>query len=163
MTDPNQYAISEHFPSIEKEDSDVLFEMTKNSTHPLSIALHKSMGFQTAIQLTDFQEIKGEGIEATFQNQTYRLGNTKFTNQQNEGANSVVYLTKNGSLLQQFEFTAKFREQLPALLQKLNNYSIHVLSGDTENDKERLIAFGFKAENLFFHQKKNHRFLHIYL
>ena len=158
LTDPNQYAINEHLPSIENEDSAVLFEMTKNSTHPLSIALHKSMGFQTAIQLTDFQEIKGEGIEATFQNQTYRLGNAKFTNQQNEGANSVVYLTKNGSLLQQFEFTAKFREQLPALLQKLDNYSIHVLSGDTENDKERLIAFGFKAENLFFHQKPQDKF-----
>jgi Cu+-exporting ATPase len=158
LTDPNQYAISEKLLTIEKMDNQVLFEMTKNSTHPLSIALHKSMGFQMAVQLNAFQELKGEGIEAEFESVIYRLGNSKFTNQTHESANSVVYFTKNGTLIQQFEFTAKFRENLPALLEKLKNYQIHVLSGDTETDKERLIAFGFKAENLFFHQKPQDKF-----
>jgi len=158
LTDPNYYTIMDQLPKIQIVDKQVLYELTKNSTHPLSNALHKAMSFQKNIQLQSFQEIKGEGIEAEFENSIYRLGNSIFTNQQSISSKSMVYFSKNGDLIQQFEFTAKFREQLPTLLKKLKSYSIHVLSGDTENDKERLIAFGFKAENLFFHQKPQDKY-----
>ncbi|NCA19665.1 MAG: HAD family hydrolase [Crocinitomicaceae bacterium] len=159
LTDPNHYSIEEKLVSISEEEKDVLFEMTKNSTHPLSIALHKQMDARKEAVIQDFKEIKGEGIEANYEENVYRLGNAKFCGiQETENSNSIVNFTKNGELLQQFEFTGKFRTELTSMLKELKGYDLHVLSGDTEKDRLKLVEIGFKNENLYFHQKPQDKY-----
>jgi Cu+-exporting ATPase len=69
-----------------------------------------------------------------------------------------VNFIKNEQLLQQFEFTGKFRTELTSMLKKLKGYDLHVLSGDTEKDRAKLVEIGFKNENLYFHQKPQDKY-----
>jgi P-type Cu+ transporter len=161
LTDPHRYAIEERNDLCDKADQIVLSEMTKGSTHPLSMALNRQYRLDETLQLSDFEEIKGEGIRATFQGKEYRLGNRVFCGQTNLEERFSVVFTKDGDLVQAFSFLAHFRPHLNKLVQSLQDYQLHVLSGDSDREHIRLEEMGFLPEHIHFHQKPKDKFDYI--
>ncbi len=158
LTDPNEYQIEKRLPELTETQCAVLFEMTKSSTHPLSIALHKQLPFLHSLKLDSFKEIKGEGIEAIYDGINYRLGNPVFCGATKKQDATEVFFSSNQVIIQEFEFHGKFRTNLKETLQQLSRYNLHVLSGDSDKDLSKLIELGFRTENIHFHQKPKDKF-----
>ncbi len=161
LTDPHRYVIEEYQELCETDMQVVLSEMTKASTHPLSMALNRQYRLSETIELEHFEEIKGEGIEAKFQGNTYRLGNQKFCNQTQLDQRFTVVFSKNGQLIQAFSFLSHFRSNVNQLVKNLGGYQLHVLSGDSDRERIRLEEMGFKTENIHFHQKPKDKYDYI--
>lgn len=156
LTDPTRYEIIETFPKLSIEMEQVLSEMTKGSTHPLSQALHRKFGSRNSMSLSAFEELKGDGIKAVFESSEFRLGNAKFCGiSSSEGG---VFFTRNGELLQHFQFKSTFRPGLKELVSSLSDYRLHVLSGDAATDLDALKAIGFQEENIYFQLKPKDKF-----
>lgn len=158
LTDPNEYQINKRLAELSEKQRAVLYEMTKSSTHPLSIALHKQLPFLYAVQLEHFKEIKGEGIEASFEGVSYRLGNPSFCGALKKDDATEVYFSANQEIIQEFEFNGKFRTHLKETLDTLKGFQLHVLSGDSDKDLGKLLELGFQKENIHFHQKPKDKF-----
>jgi Cu+-exporting ATPase len=105
------------------------------------------------VQLREWVEIPGQGIEARTDTQNIRVGSPSFVGidaQQELAGKATVYVRINQEVsalhLQSF-----FRESIPQIIPRLSAvYDLSVLSGD--NDKQRAVLadlFGKKSEMLF--------------
>lgn len=151
LTDPNNYEISSSINYETEVEKNILATLTKNSTHPLSRAIYNSLNQFQEIQLVDFKEFKGQGIETNFDGNTYRLGNAKFCKVEKQ-MEAQVYFVKNETLIGQFELKSHFREGLKPMFEQLQGKDIRILSGDSEKDLKPLLQLGLKENQIHFHQ-----------
>lgn len=135
----------------EKEQSILkqVASIEKNSQHPIanaivSTAKAKKMELQS---ITNFQEIPGYGVTANIQKDQYAIGNKNFMLEQGicltneadekqltEAGNSIVFVSKNGTLVALIGVKDTLREHVKETIQKLKNQKIDVvmLTGDNE-------------------------------
>lgn len=81
--------------------------LARYSSHPLSKAIvsHASRGNAETLPLEDVREIPGNGLEASFRGERYRLGRAAWaTDPENRPAASTVVLTRGGAVLASFVF-----------------------------------------------------------
>ena len=72
-----------------------MFSIEKKSEHPLAEAVVKHLDKLDTITITSFESITGKGAKATYENETYFVGNRKLLSENN--------IAINDELLQQFE------------------------------------------------------------
>ena len=64
-----------------------------------------------------------------------------------------VYLSFNDNVIGYFHFSNEYRKGIKELLLKLSSkYSINLLSGDNDSEKEKLLEYFGKEMKLFFHR-----------
>ncbi len=160
LSDPSKNEITCLMDDLEIQEQNMLQNITRSSTHPLSkfIYAHYSTDLITQVKFDQFEEIKGKGIKAEYKGHIYRIGNAAFTNQKSGTDTTEVYYTKDGVLLQHFTFTSHFRTGISQMLADLKNYKIYVLSGDNDQDKKTLISLGFEEKNIRFNQEAKDKF-----
>lgn len=132
----------------------LLRSICKNSGHPLSRTIYKKLT-QTTFQLENYLEVPNQGLSATYQNNSIRIGSLTFINpsKKNKKKGSILAIEINKIYKGYFLFEQTYRDQLPKIAEQLNkNYSIEVLSGDNDSEKERLLQIFGKNTLLHFNQ-----------
>jgi Cu+-exporting ATPase len=160
LSDPSKNEITSLLDALDTEDQNMLQNITKSSTHPLSkfIYTYYPTEFVSQLKFDTFEEIKGSGIKAEYKGHNYKIGNASFTKQKSETDATEVFYTKDGVLLQHFTFKSHFRTGILEMLYQLKNYKIYVLSGDNDQDKKTLISLGFEEKNIRFNQEAKDKF-----
>src|SRR5690606_24595697 len=74
LTDPANASIEYVGESLSAETKSIVKAMVERSTHPLSNRINLWLGKVISAELEQVQEVKGNGIEAIYKNQTVRLG-----------------------------------------------------------------------------------------
>jgi Cu+-exporting ATPase len=109
------------------------------------------------VQVVDFSESPGKGIEGTVEGDQLKLGSAFFVKKvETENAlDSAVFVSVNGKVFGRFAFRNHYREQVPALMKRLRKlgYPISILSGDNAGEKEYLEQLLGKNTPILFHQK----------
>ena len=126
---------------LSEEITNVLFSMAYSSTHPYAMALKKELqqfADNTTINLDSFEEIKGKGMKASYEGKNYQLGSPKFVGVTIEDEQSSIYVSIDDKLYGRYIFRSQMREGLKPMMKQLGKYRLHVLSGDSEKDKEML-------------------------
>ena len=119
--------------------------LARQSNHPLSRALYQGISTEQAMpQLYDFEELPGLGITGFSLEMDGSLGSAAFmgytTTQTPEG--QVTYLKLKGELKGYFLFRTRYREGYqPLLWQLAKDYTLHLLSGDEDKDREKLAPY----------------------
>ncbi|MFN5416394.1 MAG: heavy metal translocating P-type ATPase, partial [Flavobacteriia bacterium] len=142
---------------------EAILETVSSSTHPLSIAIKKHLVEQedvksTDIQILNFHEIAGKGIEAELEladksHIQIKIGSASFLGIESSANYEVnSFVSVNDNYVGKFIFTSVFRENLAKSLKDLNAYRLHVLTGDTEKDKHELENIFPKQSILMFQQ-----------
>jgi len=111
--------------------NDLLYSLELHSSHPIAKSILKNLEDSANIlELKDIKEVKGQGIQATYKDDVYQLGSSKFVGQK-EGKSQFL-LTKNGQLLAQVYCSDQQREGLKETVIELKkeDLSIYMLSGD---------------------------------
>jgi Cu+-exporting ATPase len=110
----------------------------------------------TRLNIKDFAETSGQGIEAWIDNQFVEIGSSKFVGSaayQMEGLTTAVYVAIDHYCLGYFIIKKEYRENIEEVLNTLNdNFTLHLLSGDNDADRSYLEGFFAIHENLHFKQ-----------
>lgn len=127
---------------LSDEIKDVLFSMSHSSAHPYAMALKKELqnfvNESLNLNLDTFEEVKGQGMRASYSGKNYCLGSAKFVGIESEDEQSSIYVCVDDKIIGRYIFRSQLREGLNRMIEQLKTYRLHVLSGDSEKDREML-------------------------
>lgn len=150
LTDPNSYELKIKSNSLNKDQFAVFVNMARQSTHPLSRALALANEDIDELTLEDFQEIKGQGLSASYQNQHFIMGSAAFVGNEQNAQGNELFLNVD-SQTAHIQFESKWRTKaIGAIIEKIGKEHLYILSGDQPKDSDQLIALGFSPERMYF-------------
>ena len=142
----------------------IIYNIEKRSEHPLANAIvtYFESNFtkdNPPITIDYFENIVGKGIRAKISDDEFLIGNaalmqTAFINNIpiNHSQDTIVFVAKNGQLIRSIEIADTIKQDAKAVIQQLNNYELHLLTGDNQQTAEKIAAefnlSNFKAEVL---------------
>jgi len=150
LTHHNSATAEYHGKPLSDSDKQLIKEITSQSTHPLSKIISHSLQNQKSgsLQINDFKEIVGNGLIATVNNQSVKIGSPAFVDDRNSNADhsftrkdgATVYISFNDVTIGHFLVSNEYREGTKQLAQDLENaeYNMVVLSGDNDREKNKL-------------------------
>lgn len=150
---------------LDNEEQALIRSVARQSTHPLSAALYKHFSKVETHYVREFKEIASGGVEGKIGEHFLKLGSEAFVcgNKLNQDfLQSQVFVSINGVCRGYFRLENKYRQGLSDLIDDLaKRYELHLLSGDNEGEKGRLLPL-FKEENrLHFNQKPEDKLAYI--
>lgn len=147
--------------NISDENMQILQNIEFNSKHPIAQSICEFSDFKK-IDVTNFREIEGYGLQADIGNITYYVGSSKFVKEQcinNIYGNdeekflsngyTIVYLFNNDGLLGIVGLADRVKEGVKELIQELKNMNknIYMLTGDNES-AAKIIANEIGIDNI---------------
>ena len=147
--------------NISDENMQILQNIEFNSKHPIAQSICEFSDFKK-IDVTNFREIEGYGLQADIGNITYYVGSSKFVKEQcinNIYGNdeekflsngyTIVYLFNNDGLLGIVGLADRVKEGVKELIQELKNMNknIYMLTGDNES-AAKIIANEIGIDNV---------------
>jgi len=140
---------------LSSEQLTIIKSIAANSSHPLSATIKDSITSKKIYAVTDFQEIPSLGISGIVNGMQINMGSRKFvTGKEDVMPNSTnVYIFIKDTILGYFKIENSYREGLKEVIKNLKkDYTLYLLSGDNDAEKNNLIpVFGSEA-NLRFNQ-----------
>ena len=140
---------------LTSEELSMIVVLANSSTHPLSRGIVKQYQAISTVELEllHFEELQGKGISGCINNRTVKIGNAAFTGQiEREKNETSTYISIDGAIFGRFIFTSQLRNGVASLLKSLPHYRLHLLSGDTEKDKQLFVELFPKNSTLLFEQ-----------
>ena len=147
--------------NISDENMQILQNIEFNSKHPIAQSICEFSDFKK-IDVTNFREIEGYGLQADIGNITYYVGSSKFVKEQcinniywNDeekflsNGYTIVYLFNNDGLLGIVGLADRVKDGVKELIQELKNVNknIYMLTGDNES-AAKIIANEIGIDNV---------------
>jgi len=133
-----------------------VYAVCRNSNHPQSreIARILNGAAVTNALLTAYEELPGAGIKAQINGVAIRVGNARFVGMTNiQHPSSGTHVQINGVFKGSFMVQQRWRNQLGTVIQHLEKeYFLHLLSGDTDKDRDALRKIFPEKTPLYFNQ-----------
>ena len=134
--------------------------ITRQSSHPLSKIIASSLELESeSVQVEEFKEYTGKGLEAKVNNIYMRMGSAGFINQFDQGIISYdtgthVHVMMNNVHMGRFTVSNQYRDGIQELADHLKKeeFDLYVLSGDNDSEKEKLKKIFNKNTQLRFNQ-----------
>jgi len=138
--------------------------LVRNSIHPLSKIIYKSLEVEEVLPVTRFDEQTGMGISGVVYGNELKVGskdyvvsafneniNSRFSEENNYTTN--VYLSINNEVLGYFSVANSYREGIGDVIKRLTSkFNLSLLSGDNEGEKVNLLKFFSSNDDLLFNQ-----------
>ncbi|MFN8257982.1 MAG: heavy metal translocating P-type ATPase metal-binding domain-containing protein [Bacteroidales bacterium] len=141
---------------LSKMENMMLKSLARHSSHPLSITISAVLLNEPVLKVDEFEEIPSKGLIGKLNNTIVKIGSDRFVNgneKSKEKESSVVYVSFNGITKGHFKIINRYRKGLENLIQRLGkNYQLHLVSGDNDAEKQKLVELFNKEENLHFNQ-----------
>lgn len=136
--------------------------LLKNSNHPLSKSLYDFLEVSDDyFPVEQFTETPGKGYEANIRGHRYKIGSAQFCGQTSKNLETAVYIQRNDEFLGKYIFKNEYREGLSEMTKELNDYEIHLLSGDNASEQETLRKLIPNLINLKFNQSPEQKLEYI--
>ncbi len=162
LTKINSSEISYIGKELDGFQQEMIKSLVANSTHPLSRKIYSFLKGNEKFDISEFNEKSGEGIEGIILRNRIKAGSKDFVSNKNifntsfEPKNDYgtrVYLSFNDEVIGYFNFSNEYRKGIKEVLNNLVlDYSISLLSGDNDSEKENLIEYFGNNARLLFHQ-----------
>jgi len=147
---------------LTENDKNVIQQMTNNSSHPLSRQISSYLKQSKAINFDSFNEISGKGIEVLHKGESWKIGHKDWVGASESDNKTRVYISKNNLILGAYIFENIYRTGLKEMFDKLSKQStIHILSGDNDSEKDKLIKLLPIDSKLTFNQKPESKLAYI--
>lgn len=167
LTYGNNEAISYEGSELSKSQLAMILVLANSSTHPLSRALVAHLKDQvsnTSLELKDFNEMSGKGVEGIVDGTKLKIGSSVFTGDDvnSEDQETASYISIDGVNYGRFVFKSSFREGIATLLNDLDKtQNIHILSGDNDKDLPFFKNNTPTLSNIHFNQSPENKFNYI--
>ena len=138
--------------------------LIRNSNHPLSRTLYKKMEVDDHLPIHNYEEIVGKGQQGEVDGHRVKVGSRTFVNtvfNENTLNQSQVFIAIDDEVFGKFVYTNRYRRGLNDLLKELNDYQLHVLSGDNDSEKRYLETVFPANAKLIFNQSPSDKLEYI--
>ncbi|MEN2280925.1 heavy metal translocating P-type ATPase metal-binding domain-containing protein [Algoriphagus sp. SE2] len=142
LTSPAHAQIEFIGEELTEQTKSILKSLVSKSSHPLSNRINYFLGDVNLEKISEFKELKGEGVQANFHGEQIKLGSKEFTGSHlfptiEDG--NLVFLSISGQDLGYFYIKSGLRESAPNMIQQLGHeYELHLLSGDHSHEQVSL-------------------------
>lgn len=120
----------------------LISSLVKNSSHPLSKSVYRYIGEKAVFPAESYTEKPGKGISAFFGKDFVKAGSARFLHLAVTGngfSSSGVHVSVNNIYKGYFSVSSSYRPGTKPLAVELKKrYSLHLLSGDSEAEKDNL-------------------------
>ncbi|MCK5124673.1 MAG: heavy metal translocating P-type ATPase metal-binding domain-containing protein [candidate division Zixibacteria bacterium] len=140
---------------LTSEQKSMIYSMVRQSTHPLSILLSDMLAGSDIILLKNFNEQKGQGLEAEIDGRQVRVGSYHWAGAEGNAIldSTSVFISIDDDILGYYRIANLFRKGLPEVITSIiSDYSTALLSGDNDSEKKRLSVIFGSEKNLFFNK-----------
>lgn len=167
LTHGSSEKIEYHGLVLNSKELASLLILANSSTHPLSRALVAHLKTQVdnpSLELSEFNEESGKGIEGIIDGITMKLGSAKFigSSLNVDNQETSTYISIDGIQYGRFIFESSFREGISDLIEQLGKKkTIHILSGDNNRDLEYFTKNTPSLTNIHFNQSPENKFEYI--
>ncbi|NPD47633.1 MULTISPECIES: heavy metal translocating P-type ATPase metal-binding domain-containing protein [unclassified Lentimicrobium] len=152
-------ALDINFNGVEptREQLSFIKSIARQSTHPLSVALYQHLSNLDSHYVDSYKEIAGKGVEGFINQQKVKIGSAVYIGAVVKPADefmSRVYISINDQYLGYFSLENKYRDGLTEIISQLKKkYEVHLISGDNEGERKRLMHWFKDNKYLHFNQK----------
>jgi len=146
------------------DTEDILLKNTlRGSNHPLSRTLYDILDTHNIIDLNYFEEHLGQGIEASHNHNSIKIGSASFVGStENSVLNTTVHISTNNHYKGKYTFYNSYRKGLAKLFNQLKKqYDLVILSGDNEGEFDNLKKLLPSKTKLIFNQKPDDKLEYI--
>lgn len=144
-----------NFEGNEISDFDLknIKSLLKNSNHPLSKSLYEFVAVEDEyFPIENFKEIPGKGYEAEVRGTHYKIGSSKLVGENPQNLETAVFISKDENYLGKYIFKNEYRDHLKSLFKTLQDYKIHILSGDNSSEEKKLKELIPNVSQMSFNQ-----------
>jgi P-type Cu+ transporter len=156
ITKPDANRIQFEGEPLTEAETQAVYSVTRQSTHPLSNAIARSLQDLDPLPTIGFVEIPGRGVFGKVDHLICKMGSMEYvTGTKNAGVinASRVYLSINEHVKGYFTIENQYREGFDELMQELKgHFDIYLLSGDNDAEREKLSAY-FESGKMLFDQQ----------
>ncbi len=150
LTKSNLHKLGFH-GQLNKDESILARSLAKNSTHPMSMQIAGNLNGE-ALEVLEFAEHEGKGIEGLVDGRHLRLGSAAFTGIEKQ-SQSGVHLKIDNEYRGFFQLKNEYRSGLSKLMKRLGeHFKLSILSGDNESEEERLTKMTEARAEIHFNQ-----------
>jgi Cu+-exporting ATPase len=163
LTSTHEYTVAYTGQALTIRQKEQVAALAACSSHPLSKALTKFLGYNRKMHADIFKEIPGKGISGIVNGQVIKIGSEKFTTGKNSfQKETTVFVNIENNMPGYFTFNNYYRDAVPEVTRQLKKkYRLSVLSGDNENEKSNLRKLLGQKATLLFHQKPEDKLAYI--
>ena len=129
--------------------------LTRQSTHPMSSAVYEHLKKYPSAEINDFRELPARGVICVSGNTKIKAGSYEFiyNKESDKPRQTSVYISINDKPKGSFTVQNKYREGLEEIIERLEkDYDLHLISGDTDAEKDNLLSFFKDASKLNFNK-----------
>jgi Cu+-exporting ATPase len=161
LTDINGSKLQWNGREINNEEKILIRSSVRHSNHPLSKLIYKYFSEVKPVEISNFNEIAGKGIEVAYQNNFLKIGRYDWVKSvlsigdfiDDDNNETSTYIAINDEIIGYFKVVPSYRtniaETLKTLLQK---YKVAILSGDNDAEKKKITEFLGKDIPMKFNQ-----------
>ena len=149
---------------LSSKEEQLLKNTLRGSNHPLSRSLYNILDGHNIITLDSFKEHLGQGLEASLNDASIKVGSAKFVglNQELQVLNTAVHISTNNKYKGKFTFYNNYRKGLSKLFNELKKqYDLVILSGDNKGEYNNLKKLLPSKTKLLFNQKPDDKLEYI--
>ncbi len=143
---------------LNHQEKRILKSSLRASNHPLSRSLYNTFSDVDTLEITNYKEVIGKGIEVNYKEYYLKLGSESFVKgfSQNNSFDTSVHVSLNQSYRGKFTFKNSYRKGIKSLFKTLKeDFDLAVVSGDNAGERKFLTNFLPKKTKLLFNQKPN--------
>jgi Cu+-exporting ATPase len=142
------------------DQKQMISDLARNSGHPLSRELVKWLRLPAKYKASGYKEKVGRGTMGIINGQEIKLGSASFLNLEINDLpqGSQVHVVINNDYLGYFLSRQQWRHGFKELTQKLGKTAdLHLLSGDQDHDRNNLIPFFPRIQQMHFRQSPQNK------
>lgn len=154
ITSNNKSVIQYFGDKLNQYENKLVFSTASASTHPLSKLIVSNMSQTEYINPKNYMEYEGQGVISEIEDNYIKLGSSKFVSGiHNNDSGSKVFLSINDCSKGYFLIKPEYRTGLNMFICELKkDYSLSLLSGDNNSEKNFLSKIFPNESNLLFNQ-----------
>jgi Cu+-exporting ATPase len=127
--------------------------LTAASTHPLSSLITKSIMSHSIVEIENFKERLGSGVEGYIKGAYIKVGSAEYTGGKDPVIDaSRVFVSINGEPRGYFQIETSVRPQVGEVVSKLGKRVVALLSGDSNGESNRMKHIFQEYTKLLFNQ-----------
>lgn len=147
------------------EQLQLIRSLARQSSHPLSKTLFAQLPESELLPVSDYTELPSLGISGLVAGTRVNMGSRFFVTGQKDGSEELktqVWVFIDDRVLGHFQFENHYREGLKETIAELNrHYQLHLISGDNESERERLLPLFKDHARLNFNQSPTDKLAYI--
>lgn len=136
------------------DQKQLIYSGCVNSIHPLSRMICQYLGSLEKLPVMNYKELPGKGITATINGHQLRIGSDEFLFGYFTEAKLMtrVHLMIDGDYLGHFAFLQEYRDGMERIGELEPAYSLYLLSGDQDHERNELLRFLPDEGHMYFGQ-----------